>query len=416
MTTTGRRWACGPLLAWLVLGLCTASAGAATVEGQAITQCADCKISFHVRAVHYVAAPSETNAVELTGLAAQSDSVVTFSDATAAMTPGQACAPTAAIEVTCRPFDVPADNMSTGIAVLLGDLDDTLTVDGAFPYGVAGDGGAGNDRLGGGPQADGLDGGEGSDTVSGGAGGDSLAAAELTPAPDVYDGGDGRDTITYQAARGAVAVHLGSPGSGGDHGEDAIQGIEDVNGGPGNDVLVGDGADNEINGDRGNDRIDGGAGNDNLYGGDGRDTVSGGPGDDTIDGDAEKVTCGPGTDVVQAPAPTGMLSRDCETIDLDLTLSGASMRPYPASITGGRARFRVPCPSSKGCRGWVRVRDATAKRGGQRRFFRSAKRGNVAVVVPLTRQTRRGAVRVDVFVAFRNGEEDALVAYAIRLT
>ena len=399
----------------LVLGLCTASAGAASVEGQAIIQCADCKISFHVRAVHDVAAPSETNAVELTGLAAQSESVVTFRDATAAMTPGEACATTATIEVTCRPFDVPADNMSTGIAVLLGDLDDTLTVDGAFPYGVAGDGGAGNDRLGGGPQADGLDGGEGSDAVSGGAGGDSLAAAELTPAPDVYDGGDGRDTITYQGARGAVAVQLGSPGSGGDHGEDAIQGIEDGHGGPGNDVLVGDGADNEISGDRGNDRIDGGAGNDTLDGGDGRDTVSGGPGDDTIDGDAEKVTsiCNV---AVEPPAPTGMLSRDCEKIALDLTLSGATMRPYPASITGGRARFRVPCPSSKGCRGWLRVRDATAKRGGQRRFFHSAKRGNVPVAVPLTLRTRRGAVRVDVFVAFRNGEEDALVAYAIRLT
>jgi Ca2+-binding RTX toxin-like protein len=75
-------------------------------------------------------------------------------------------------------------------------------------------------------------------------------------------------------------------------------------GGPGDDVIVGNGLDNEIYGNGGNDlicggggndKLDGGdgldvvfgeAGNDRLRGGDGRDVLFGNDGDDTMDGQA----------------------------------------------------------------------------------------------------------------------------------
>ena len=56
-----------------------------------------------------------------------------------------------------------------------------------------------------------------------------------------------------------------------------------INGNGENNQLFGGGGNDTLNGDDGNDLIDGGAGNDTLNGGDDNDTIIGGAGNDTID-------------------------------------------------------------------------------------------------------------------------------------
>lgn len=62
--------------------------------------------------------------------------------------------------------------------------------------------------------------------------------------------------------------------------------IENAIGGAGNDVIVGNGAANQIEGGAGNDTLAGGDGNDQLKGGTGDDLLGGGAGDDRLDGGA----------------------------------------------------------------------------------------------------------------------------------
>ncbi len=60
--------------------------------------------------------------------------------------------------------------------------------------------------------------------------------------------------------------------------------IENVNAGSGNDTVIGNQADNQLNGNNGNDALYGLSGNDTLNGGAGDDTLDGGEGNDTLIG------------------------------------------------------------------------------------------------------------------------------------
>jgi hypothetical protein len=83
-----------------------------------------------------------------------------------------------------------------------------------------------------------------------------------------------------------------------------------VNGGLGNDVLIGGFQADELDGDAGvdildgsdgNDVLRGGLGGDSLTGGRGRDDLNGGPGGDTLrarDGVVDVVDCGTGNDTI----------------------------------------------------------------------------------------------------------------------
>ena len=104
-----------------------------------------------------------------------------------------------------------------------------------------------------------IDGHSGDDFVGGGSLGDL----------DLY-GGDGNDRV---ASSGSRLLDGGA-------GDDEIIGssnAETINGGAGNDTIFGEG---------GNDTIDGGAGNDILHGGEGADQLAGGDGDDELYPDA----------------------------------------------------------------------------------------------------------------------------------
>jgi len=115
------------------------------------------------------------------------------------------------------------------------------------------------------------------------------------PGTDTYDGNDGIDTLSYENARSGVSASLLKPTAfnTGGAGTDKIDDIENLIGSPFDDVLVGaQGVSNVIDGGDGNDLIVGFAGPDILIGGAGsdlfsynrlsfRDSLSGG-GEDTI--------------------------------------------------------------------------------------------------------------------------------------
>jgi len=128
-------------------------------------------------------------------------------------------------------------------------------------------GGSGNDVLVGDAGVNMIAGGVGNDVIEGGAGADTL------------DGGSGVDTLSYEGDGSGVSVNLATGVvSGGDAAGDVISNFENLRGGSGNDVLVGDGLANVI---------EGGAGVDTLHGNDGNDTLRGGNGDDSIFGGAD---------------------------------------------------------------------------------------------------------------------------------
>lgn len=113
-------------------------------------------------------------------------------------------------------------------------------------------------------------------TVDGGAG------------DDVIDGGEGRDRIVFDLARGpagsppaGVYLALGANAATDPWGgQDSVIHVEDADGTPFDDVLIGDFLANVLNGLAGADTIEGRMGDDVLDGGGGGDLLRGGLGDD----------------------------------------------------------------------------------------------------------------------------------------
>lgn len=162
-------------------------------------------------------------------------------------------------------------------------------------YGEAGNddlfGEAGNDRLHGGAGDDTLFGYAGKDKLYGDAGSDRLWGDQddSNVSADVIMGGTGDDWVFYDYMK-SIRVDLdgqsgddGRPGEGDTVGSD----VENLYGGFGNDVLIGNASSNYIHGGPGNDTIRGLGGNDTLYGSSGKDKLYGGAGDDVLEGDEE---------------------------------------------------------------------------------------------------------------------------------
>lgn len=221
------------------------------------------------------------------------------------------------------------------------------------------DGGPGNDKLEGAAGADVLRGGDGNDTLRG----DNMG----TRYADVLDGGAGNDVVDDWMPDGDPAlsepavISLNGAADDGFAGEgDNVTNAEQIKVATGV-LFTGDDAPNVVvatevgspstlNGLGGNDllsgtdradTLDGGAGDDELNGGYGNDTVTGGAGKDTInadrpgrcnelhcdispgsaadtvfarDGEADSITCGPGTDRVVADV-VDVVADDCETVE-----------------------------------------------------------------------------------------------------
>lgn len=117
-------------------------------------------------------------------------------------------------------------------------------------------------------------------TVNAGAGDDRIVPNSQYTAPATLNGGDGNDCLVGSA--GTQTIY-------GDAGRDTLHGGDGADllkGGGGSDVIVGDGGADRLYGGAGDDALDGAGGSDQLFGEDGRDALYSGPGDDRLFGGA----------------------------------------------------------------------------------------------------------------------------------
>jgi Ca2+-binding RTX toxin-like protein len=217
------------------------------------------------------------------------------------VTPGAGCAAVGVTAVAC----IAAANVILDIDIDTGDLDDTVTKTSGNTSVIAG--GAGNDVLNGGPSGTDVDlstsndlrGGDGNDILTGGTGTDVLDGG---PGADKMLGGAGSDLVTYASRTLPVTADLDGVADDGETGEGDLIGtdVENLTGGSGNDVLIGNGANNMFNGGPGNDTLTGLAGSDSLTGGLGNDALSGGDGDDylLVEGGTNTADGGAGNDTI----------------------------------------------------------------------------------------------------------------------
>ena len=157
------------------------------------------------------------------------------------------------------------------------------------------DGGAGDDWLEGGAEGETMDGGAGNDTILGYGGADALVGGIDN---DYLWGGDGLDT--YSGGDGVDVLD----------GNDTDNLGETMNGGAGNDQILGYGGDDTMNGDGDSDF---------LWGGAGADTYNGGAGDDvlTADGQGADILNGDGgADFLSAATGTAQLNGGADAIDI----------------------------------------------------------------------------------------------------
>lgn len=135
----------------------------------------------------------------------------------------------------------------------------------------------------------------GDDIIGGGNAGDVLSGSggwdDLRPfgGNDKVNGGEGYDLVFFQASHG-IRADLGG-GTARGQGRDRLTSIEQMWGGGGDDVLIGNGQGNWIAGLAGDDVVKGEGKGDHLFGGSGRDLLRGGGGNDTIDGEGGTDTC-----------------------------------------------------------------------------------------------------------------------------
>jgi Ca2+-binding RTX toxin-like protein len=184
------------------------------------------------------------------------------------------------------------------------------------------DGGPGGDRIIGSRQGDHLAGGAGADRLQGRGGADLLVGD-----PAGYMGRDrligeaGQDTVDYQARTTPVVVDLarGRGGAGGR--EDVIRSVEDAVGGRDHDVLRGTAGPNSLGGwgllpqvqrDVPGDTLVGRGGDDLLVDFVGESRLEGGPGDDSIVGSrlGDTLACGAGTDSLTRSVGLGEFGDD----------------------------------------------------------------------------------------------------------
>ncbi len=214
-----------------------------------------------------------------------------------------------------------------GATTLVGAQADDILKGGSGPSSM--DGGSGNDSLVGKGGKDTLVGGDGSDTLLGGTGSDyyvfdPVQVAGPVPEHDIIEEaespGTDVDTITFANldATTPVTVNLETPFLCGSitvdlacHANRAISmqatspaAIDQVVGGPGNDVITGSSA----AGSNGAERLEGGPGNDNLSGSDRDDTLVGGDGNDTLAGGRDNDTYLFADVSAAAPVETDQLS------------------------------------------------------------------------------------------------------------
>jgi Ca2+-binding RTX toxin-like protein len=195
------------------------------------------------------------------------------------------------------------------------------------------DGGFGNDILNGGLANDTLNGGSGNDFLYGGLGNDTYiidADSALGLDTIVESSGKGIDTIDCRTSSGAINISLLSSAptqtiaAGTQLTNLSIAELENVYGGSGADVIIGNSLNNFITGGLGNDGLIGWGGNDTINGENGNDDIDGGDGNDSLIGGAgnDVFTAGLGNDSIIGglgdDALNGQSGNDVFVIDADV--------------------------------------------------------------------------------------------------
>jgi hypothetical protein len=129
------------------------------------------------------------------------------------------------------------------------------------------------------PGGDHLRGDAGANRLDGGGGVDTLFTS---PGADTFIGGQGSDIIDF-SSRGALRIDLAEGTAKGD-GTDQLRTIENVIGGSGPDLIIGNTESNRFDGRGGDDDLRGRGGSDKLFGEDGSDIMFGGTQIDLCDG------------------------------------------------------------------------------------------------------------------------------------
>ena len=221
-------------------------------------------------------------------------------------------------------------NTGSGNDIVDGQGGAAVGGDGAFMLPMTVSGGAGNDTLTAGDGGSTIDPGLGTDTVTGGAGNDTIVSSQGN---DAMDGGGGINTFDASFEKAGVHVDLtAGTATGTTIGSDTLTNIQNVKGTNFNDVIAGDGADNQITGALGNDILTGAGGNDTINGGGGNDTIDGGPGNDTLNGFSGNDTfiASDGTDAInggsESEGNTVNYSAQTGGVTVDLT-GGTAIKP-----------------------------------------------------------------------------------------
>jgi Ca2+-binding RTX toxin-like protein len=154
---------------------------------------------------------------------------------------------------------------------------------------------------------------------------------------DLLDGGAGRDRIVFGFAAGPAGVAPAgvrldlnlATASDPWGGTDILSNIEDADGTPLDDVLLGDFHANALNGLAGADTLEGRMGDDTLDGGGGGDTMHGGPGDDSYAvrdaADLAFENADEGFDTADISAPSWALPEGSEIEWLRLAVAGGAL-------------------------------------------------------------------------------------------
>jgi Ca2+-binding RTX toxin-like protein len=401
------RFASVTVICGVAVGLLAGTASGSTAQFVDVVIPPECKyvppgftcLPGSAKVLVYRGGPGEANVVRLTG----SGDAARIDDPAAVIDPGDRCSAIDAHSVSC-----PAPDAGGVYRVYVSTGSGADTISSSLPGPVIADGGPGNDVLLGGPSGDVLYGGRGADALRGGDGDDGLhdaspreplrsgdldpyleerptvvALADPGRGRDSFDGGLGQDTVSYEGRSAGVRVALADTAAiGGARGEhDSVKSVQNAVGGAGDDRLAGNRRKNSLDGAGGDDRIVAGHGNDYIEGGSGRNVIIAGPGDDTIntlyhpsDQGAERVLCGPGSDLTSSIVPSEFLNDDCE--QLLFTTFGerlvahevrsllplrARRPPTVLSATLECAPFDVHAPCHLGLE--VRVHGPAARRG-----------------------------------------------------
>jgi len=138
-------------------------------------------------------------------------------------------------------------------------------------------------------------------------------------------------------------------------------------GGDGDDGLDGGGGNDNLIAGNGNDRLTGGAGDDQLQAGQGLDEVDGGEGDDDVrtrDGLRDVISCGPGTDEVDADTVDQVpADGSCEKVTRTQTAPPAGSAPTEKDSTAPKLRVGATTRQRLRSSGAVRLLATSSEAG-----------------------------------------------------